>query len=115
EQPENLVTGFLGNYPLTPVTNTANPDAPPLVFVDPITGLPYNKAYFQLLRRNVEGGPRIADLEHTQYRGVIGTKGDLGSTWSYDAYYQYGKTNYSQVYENEFSAARLTRALDVVQ
>ena len=45
---------------------------------------------------------------------MVGTKGDLNDAFSYDAYYQYGRTNYTQVYKNEFSAARLVRALDVV-
>src|SRR5512139_1383080 len=111
-RPENYITGFLGNYPLVSANNP-DPD-PPINFIDPTTGLPYNKAYFTLLRRNVEGGPRIADLQHTEYRGVVGTKGDLGTAWSYDAYYQYGRTVYSQTYLNEFSIARLNRALDVV-
>ena len=48
------------------------------------------------------------------YRGVVGTRGDLSSAFSYDAYYQYGKTNYTQVYKNEFSAARLFRSVNVV-
>jgi len=108
---ENLVNGFLGAFPLTAVSN---PGPAPVNFIDPTTGATYNKGFFQLLRRNVEGGPRIADLQHTQFRGVIGTKGDLGSAWSYDAFYQYGRTNYSQVYSNEFSVARLNNALDVV-
>jgi len=108
---ENLVNGFLGTFPLTSFTN---PGAAPLVFTDPTTGATYNRAFFQLLRRNVEGGFRQADLQHTQYRGVVGTRGDLGSAWSYDAYYQYGRTNYAQTYSNEFSVARLNRALDVV-
>ena len=30
------------------------------------TGLTYNQAFFQLLRRNTEGGPRISDLRHHQ-------------------------------------------------
>ena len=117
---DNLITGFLGNFPVAasapynPVPfDPANPTAP-LSFTDPTTGTTYNRAFFQLLRRNVEGGPRINDLEHQSFRGVIGAKGDLGSNWSYDAYYQYGRVNYSQVYSNEFSAARLGRALDVV-
>ena len=109
--PTNLVNGFLGTFPLT---NATNPGAPPQVFIDPTTGLPYFRGYFQLLKRNVEGGPRIADLQHTEYRGVVGTKGDLGPAWSYDAYYQYGRTVYSQTYLGEFSAVRLARALDVV-
>jgi|GEM_PF-3099546 len=45
---------------------------------------------------------------------VYGSDGDLSDAWSYDAYYQYGKVKYSQVYENEFSVARLTNALDAV-
>ncbi len=109
--PANLVNGFLGNFPLTA---TSNPGPPPAIFTDPVTGQPYTRGFFQLLRRNVEGGPRVADLQHTQYRGVIGAKGQINPAFSYDAYYQYGRTNYSQVYENEFSIARLTRALDVV-
>jgi outer membrane receptor protein involved in Fe transport len=112
--PENLVTGYLGTFPVTPVTNE-DPNAPPIDFVDPITGDTYHRAFMYTLRRNVEGGPRIDNRQHTEYRGVVGTKGDLGSTWSYDAYYQYGRTNYSDVYDNEFSQARLVRALDVVQ
>ena len=47
-----------------------------------------------MLRRNTEGGPRIADLKHTSYRGVP-ARGDLDDVWSYDAYYQYGRTNYT--------------------
>ncbi|MCJ2177235.1 TonB-dependent receptor domain-containing protein [Novosphingobium album (ex Hu et al. 2023)] len=113
----NLVNGYIGNFPLVPslyesVYGSAAPGA--VDYIDPITGASYNKAFFQLLRRNVEGGPRQNDLQHTQYRAVIGTKGDLGPAWSYDAYYQYGRVNYSQVYSNEFSAARLANALDIV-
>ncbi|TGX52734.1 TonB-dependent receptor [Sphingomonas gei] len=119
--PDNLINGFLGNFPLaTAAPYNPNPGNAPLqffnAFPDPITGLPtaYNRAFLQVLRRNTEGGPRQSDLQHTNYRGVIGTKGDLGEQWSYDAYYQFGRVKYSQVYSNEFSVARLTRALDVV-
>ncbi|WP_265269135.1 TonB-dependent receptor domain-containing protein [Sphingomonas lycopersici] len=113
--PVNLINGSLGGFPLAAgAPYNTNPGAAPTVFIDPTTGQPYNKGYFQLLRRNVEGGPRQADLQHTNFRGVLGARGDLGKAWSYDAYYQYGKTNYSQIYSNEFSAVRLARALDVV-
>jgi outer membrane receptor protein involved in Fe transport len=112
---ENLINGFLGNFPLAiGAPYNPNPGLPARTFFDPITGTAYNQAYFQLLRRNVEGGPRRADLQHTNYRAVIGAKGDLGEQWSYDAYYQFGRVKYSQVYSNEFSAARLARALDVI-
>ena len=83
-------------------------------FIDPTTGLTYNRGSAQILRRNVEGGPRRDDLQHTSYRAVLGVKGDLSPAWSYDAYYQYGRTNFAETYFNDFSVTRLTRALDVV-
>ncbi|MGL3822106.1 TonB-dependent receptor domain-containing protein [Sphingopyxis sp. R3-92] len=118
--PYNLINGYIGNFPTAvgaPYNTTDNggpgPLAPPLLFTGPF-GQTYNQAFMQVLRRNVEGGPRTSDLQHTNYRAVIGTKGDLGKAWSYDTYYQYGRSNYSQVYSNEFSVARLGRALNVV-
>lgn len=112
---ENLINGFLGSFPTAiGAPYNPNPNAPPLRFIDPVTGAPYNTAFFQLLRRNVEGGPRRSDLQHTNFRTVVGTRGELGKGFTYDAYYQYGRTNYTQTYSNEFSVARLTRALDVV-
>ena len=117
--PSNLVSGFIGNFPVAvgaPYNTVANGvgSTTPINFIDPITGQPYNRAFGFLARRNVEGGPRVADLKHTTFRGVLGAKGDLSNVWSYDGYFQYGRVNYEQVYLNEFSQARLTRALDVV-
>ena len=118
--PTNEIVGFLGNFPVPSGASYNNlgaggaPLTTPINFFDPLTGVTHNEAFFQLLRRNTEGGPRIADFKHQEYRGVIGTKGDLSKVFSYDAYYQYGKTNYTQVYHNEFSARRLQNALDVV-
>ena len=110
----NLINGFVGNFPLAQgAAYNPNPGADPITFFDS-RGNEYNQAFFQLLRRNTEGGPRIADLKHESFRGVLGTRGDLSNVFSYDAYFQYGKTNYAQVYKNEFSAARLNRALNVV-
>lgn len=113
--PANLINGFIGNFPTAANAGyNPTPGAPAINFVDPFDGHTYNRGFMQLLRRNVEGGPRINDLQHTAYRAVLGMKGDLGDAWSYDAYYQYGRMNYSQVYSNEFSTARLLNALDVV-
>ncbi|WP_293883317.1 TonB-dependent siderophore receptor [Sphingomonas sp.] len=117
-QPNNYIVGTLGTFPLTSglynqINGTTGPQ-PAKPFFDPITGAQYNQAFLQLLRRNVEGGSRNSNLQHTSFRGLIGARGELGSAWSYDAYYQYGRTNYSQVYSNEFSVARLRNALDVV-
>lgn len=65
-------------------------------------------------RRNVEGGGRRDDLQHTTYRGVVGAKGDIAKGLSYEAYYQYSRVDFAQTYRNDFSVTRLTRALDVV-
>jgi len=113
--PGNLVNGFLGTFPSTqnapqgPFTAAT----PPVNFTDAF-GNTYNLGFMQLLRRNVEGGPRIADLKHTSYRGVLGTRGDLNNVFSYDAYFQYGRTNYAFLQKNEFSISRMNRALNVV-
>lgn len=67
-----------------------------------------------ILRRNIEGGGRQADLRHTSFRNVIGVKGDLFGTWDYDVFGQTGKVIYQQVYRNDFSATRGVRSLDIV-
>ncbi|MBA3666286.1 MAG: TonB-dependent receptor [Sphingomonas sp.] len=108
--PTNLINGNLGSYPLT---RTTNPGAPPQTFID-AQGKPYQQGFFQIFRRNVEGGPRIGNFSHTSYRAIIGTRGDLSNAFSYDAYYQYGRTKYLQVFEGEQSAVRLARSVNVV-
>jgi iron complex outermembrane recepter protein len=113
-RPINLINGFLGNFPLAiGAPFNPNPGAAPIDFFD-ARGNTYNQAFFQLLRRNTEGGPRISDLRHQAWRGVLGMRGDLSPAFAYDGYFQYGRTNYTQVYKNEFSISRLNRALNVV-
>ena len=111
--PGNQIAGFLGTYPLTADSPAGQTVGGPLVFTDAF-GTQYNQGFFQLFRRNVEGGPRVSDLKHTAFRGVVGSRGDLTNVFSYDAYFQYGRTNYDQIYRNEFSIQRLNRALNVV-
>lgn len=67
-----------------------------------------------LLRRNIEGGGRQADLRHTSFRSVVGVKGDILNNWDYDVFMQTGKVIYQQTYLNDFSTTRALRALDVV-
>lgn len=118
---ENLLTlnqdpdGNFINPPLNAPSQTVlQTGLAPFDFIDPLTGQTYNRGFLQPLRRNVEGGPRRDDLQHTSYRFVAGVKGDLSPVWSYDAFYQYGRTNFSETYFNDFSVSRLGRALDVV-
>ncbi|MEA3065665.1 MAG: iron complex outerrane recepter protein, partial [Sphingomonadales bacterium] len=90
-----------------------NPAPGPDVFIDQ-NGNPYNRGVLYAARRNVEGGGRRDDLQHTDYRIVAGMRGDLGGGFSYDTSYQYGRVVFAQTYFNDFSITRIRRALDVV-
>lgn len=68
-----------------------------------------------ILRRNIEGGGRQADIRHTSFRQVVGVKGDILGKWDYDVFAQTGKVIYQQTYRNDFSATRGARALDIVR
>ena len=65
-------------------------------------------------RRNVEGGARESDINHTAFRVAGGLRGEPVRGISYDAYYQFGRTRRDSTLSHEFSVARLRRALDVV-
>ncbi len=68
-------------------------------------------ATFLLGRRFVEAGPRIDDLRHTSYRGVVGLKGQIDDSWEYDIHAMRGVTTVQETYLNEVSIERMTRAL----
>jgi outer membrane receptor protein involved in Fe transport len=97
--------------PLLSAQQRARICAPGRTFVD-ANGV--TQAQVITLRRNVEGGGRRDDLQHTDYRIVTGMRGDLGAGFSYDASYQYGRVIFAQTYFNDFSVTRVARALDVV-
>ena len=63
-------------------------------------------------RRNVEGGGRLSDYDHTNYRIVLGTKGDLGDAWHYDAYGSYYYTSLFTSISNYLSLDRIGSALE---
>jgi iron complex outermembrane recepter protein len=62
-------------------------------------------------RRNVEGGGRISDYEHTAYRAVGGLRGDLGSAWNYDAYAQYYNVDFFNLNDKYMSFANIDKSL----
>lgn len=110
-----------GNFFSTSTINCDNPLATPGLLTaagcvnaagnfDPTAGT----GSLYIARRNVEGGGRQDDLQHTTYRMVVGAKGDLFRGISYDAYYQYGRVNFAQTYRGDFSVTRLGNAVNVV-
>jgi outer membrane receptor protein involved in Fe transport len=66
-------------------------------------------------RRNIEGGGRIADFTHQNFRIVAGAKGSLWENkWDYNAWWQTGQNTTNQIYRNDFSVRRLGNAFDVI-
>ena len=92
-----------------------NPDAPCPPLPDPIP-FGYESptcANVAIGRRNVEGGPRIADYEHTNYRAVLGSTGNFADAWSYDAYGQYYYTTFFNSNDRYFDFRAIDNALQV--
>jgi iron complex outermembrane recepter protein len=64
-------------------------------------------------RRNVEGGPRVAFFDHTNYRAVVGATGEIVDGWTYDAYGQYYYTSLFNSNSGYFDFAKVNNALQV--
>jgi iron complex outermembrane recepter protein len=64
-------------------------------------------------RRNVEGGDRLAILEHTDFHEVIGIKGKINDAWDYDASFQYSFVNAPTLVQNYFDSNKITNSLNV--
>jgi iron complex outermembrane receptor protein len=88
--------------------------ANPVTEVNPVTGVASQVGFLLPYRRNVEGGARLLQYNHTSYRGVIGAKGEITDGISYDAYGQFGQTNYFQKINGFFQGSKINNALDVV-
>jgi iron complex outermembrane receptor protein len=65
----------------------------------------------QIGRRNVEGGQRNSDFEHTSYRAHFGTKGEFLDAWSYDGYGGYYYVNFFNSNTKFFNFAAIDNAL----
>lgn len=62
-------------------------------------------------RRNLEGGPRQSEFQHDNYRAVVGSRGDLGDAWKYDAYFQYYYVTFYNANQKYLSYDRIGSAL----
>ncbi|MBN9534280.1 MAG: TonB-dependent receptor [Alphaproteobacteria bacterium] len=98
--------------------SATNPNSPFSLFCQPLIsqGLigPTDDVNLQVGRRFVEAGDRQDDLRHTDYRIVVGVKGDLGDSWNYEVFGQYGTSIYAENYLNDTSVTRQQNALQVV-
>ena len=88
---------------------------PPSVFIDPTTGLPYNRGFAQILRRNVEGGGRRRrSAAHQLPRSSPACAATSATPGPMTLIISSAQTNFAETYPNDFSVTRLGRALDVV-
>ncbi|HWY96636.1 MAG TPA: TonB-dependent receptor [Steroidobacteraceae bacterium] len=62
-------------------------------------------------RRNIEGGDRFVDFQHTNYRAVFGAKGNFADAWSYDVYGQYFYTKFTDSNQKYLSYEGIGNAL----
>jgi iron complex outermembrane recepter protein len=76
------------------------------------TTIPGLNLYF--LRRNVEGGPRIAAFQNDAMRIVAGLKGDFADAWHWDVYAQHGTVDANTSNENYFSSGNVANALNII-
>lgn len=67
-----------------------------------------------ILRRNVEGGNRLDSFSTDSFRSVLGVRGAISSSWSYDAYAQYSKVKVDNYTLNRFILPRFQNAINVV-
>lgn len=56
----------------------------------------------------------VKDGSPSIIRGVVGLDGKIGSAWSWDAYYQYGRNHFEQARIGNVNVANFRRAIDAV-
>lgn len=105
-QSQNNVTqsfnGAAGGY-VIPANNA---------FLTPGTAALLGGQAFNIGRINTDFGFISNDIRIKTYRLVAALEGKFGAGWSWSAYYQYGKTDYDGLLENNVISTNLTRALD---
>jgi outer membrane receptor protein involved in Fe transport len=94
--------------PVLSYTNSTNPGAQAYQIVG-------GDAQLTLGRRNVEGGPRQDNYDHTAYRGVLGLRGDITEDWTYDAYGLFSRTDSSDFHNNDTSTTKIQAALFAIK
>jgi iron complex outermembrane receptor protein len=106
-------SGLFGVYYDMPCQGNLNPFVQQ-AWLDTMCSPGEDFASTYILRRNVEGGGRQDDIRHTDYRGVIGMRGEVFEHWNYDLYGQYGTVILNQHVNNYISNSRGVLALDAV-
>ncbi len=75
---------------------------------------PTDLANVIIMRRSVEGNPRMNGLGHDNIRLVAGARGDINDTWAYDTYYLHAQNHSLDQYNNDINILRMGYALDII-
>lgn len=62
-------------------------------------------------KRNVEGGPRLQEIENSSFRVLAGLEGSINDNWSYNTSFLYGQTTNSNQGFNDFLNDRIVDGL----
>ncbi|HXA39518.1 MAG TPA: TonB-dependent receptor [Phenylobacterium sp.] len=57
---------------------------------------------------------RLTQFRHTDFRIVLGLKGDLGKNWNYDGYMQYGSVAVANRQSGNFDTTRINQSLNAI-
>jgi outer membrane receptor protein involved in Fe transport len=74
-----------------------------------------NQASISLARDGDDFGVARFRGENETFRGVAGVEGELGGSWTWNAYYQYGHNRYDQEMANNRNNARFAESVDAVR
>src|SRR3546814_13811933 len=71
--------------------------------------------FLPISRVNDEVGSNTYSSENTVWHAFLGLKGDLGTSWKWDAYYQFGQTKGVQSNSKARLAQRFKDSIDAVR
>jgi iron complex outermembrane recepter protein len=77
-------------------------------------GTKYPGLNLYILRRNVEGGPRIADFITDSAREVFGVKGGINDEWTYDVSVRHSQVDDEDANINYFVNSNIQQSLNVL-
>lgn len=120
ESVEFYAQGLYGDYSVnqqlapTPVNRAyfpvTNPYIPPdLKYL--LDSRPDPAARVQFGKRILELGPRVSENGYSAYQATLGLRGNVFSSWRYNAYVQYGQTEQSTLSTGNVSVSKLEALL----
>jgi outer membrane receptor protein involved in Fe transport len=101
----NIAITMRNDNPFLPRSTDPTLDIPTILAASGLTSFQLGKGFAELGRAPIV-------MDNKTYRVVGGLEGDLGGSWNWDAYYQYGKNKFRSETSNTTITSRMLRALD---